>query len=196
MALAWFDPQTVEHLKLIFSALLLLGLILTALQIHAARRQARANVLLRLIDEWNASDLYDSIRYIHQLRTEWKAVNPDASMWQPLAGEWVKENAPRNGEPVTGDWIKRRRAAQFLSKMGYMLRAGYLTRDDLFTTVPEARRLLVVIIPIEREIAKRYSTLEKPLAQWDRPFEKLHFDSVQTEFDLWFQDQELARLGK
>jgi len=193
MSLDLFDVKTLDHLKLFASCLIFVGFILTAFQINAARRQARANVLLKLIDEWNNRDLYESVRYIHRLRREWKTISPDGSNWEALAREWVENNVPKDSNPAPDNWMKRRRASQFLSKMGYMVKAGYLTRDDLFTTVPEARRLLIVLSPIEREIVRLHSN-EEPLASWDKPFDKMFFDYVQTEFDRWHEDQKLARL--
>jgi hypothetical protein len=140
MSLAWFDTTTLEHLKLIFSALVVVGFLLTSFQIKAARRQARANVLLKMIDEWSSLELYESVRYIHQLREEWKSQQPDPSKWGELAKSWVECNAPQPAADAADSWIKRRRVSQFLSKMGYMLKSAYITRDDFFGVAPEARR--------------------------------------------------------
>lgn len=186
MSLTWFDLTTLEHLKLIFSALVVVGFSLTLFQIKAARRQARASVLLKMIDEWSSLELYEAVRYIHQLRREWKFLQPDPSNWGELAKSWVKDNAPPPAANAADSWIKRRRVSQFLSKMGYMLKSSYITRDDFFGVAPEARRLLLVLEPIEREIAHQYSGREKAAAAWDTSFDKLFFEYVKNEYDKWF----------
>jgi len=185
------SPATLEYLKLFFSGLVVVGFALTLFQIKAVRRQARANVLLKMIDEWNSVDLYEAVRYIHQLRREWKSQQNDPSQWGALARTWVEANAPQPGTTAENAWMKRRRVSQFFSKMGYMLKSSYITCDDFFGVAPEARRLLLVLEPIEHEIVSRYSGHEPSVASWDKPFDKLFFKYVQDEYDSWF-----ARTGK
>jgi hypothetical protein len=144
-----------------------------------------------MIDEWNSKELYEAVRYIHRLRGEWKSRHSDPSEWEASAKEWVESNAPRDGITAAGEWMDRRRVSQFLSKMGYMLKSNYITADDFFVVAPEARRLLLVLEPIEREIVRKYSSGELSAAAWDKPFDKLFFEYVKSEYDRWF-----ARTGK
>jgi hypothetical protein len=99
----------------------------------------------------------------------------------------VRVNAPTAGGSATLGWMQRRRVAQFLDKVGYMLHAKYITRDDLFAVVPEAPRLLLVIKPIEAAIVDHFHGQESPTTEWDRPSSKLYLGNVEKEFAPWFK---------
>jgi len=176
-----------NYLQTALQALIVIGFVLTYLQIRTVRRQARANVLLSMFEEWNDQELYESVRYIHQLRGEWKGADPEQADWSALADVWVNANAPTAGASAPSAWMQRRRAAQFLDKMGYMLYAKYITPDDLFAVVPEAPRLLLVLNPLERAIVKRFHNQESSGAEWDRPSSKLYLEHVNKAFLHWFK---------
>lgn len=56
-------------------------------QTQVAARALKAQVLMKLIDEWRSKDLYESIRYVHKLRAEWKT--RPVNDWPGLARDWV-----------------------------------------------------------------------------------------------------------
>lgn len=90
---------------------------------------------------------------------------------------------------LANEWIKRRTASQFLSKMGQLLKANYLDSSDLFGVVPEAGRLLVVLGPIEEEITKYWRDHEKnPIADWDRAVGKWEFKDLRQKYIEWYKE--------
>jgi|ERR1044071_1348208 hypothetical protein len=182
-----------EILKTIFSGLIFFGLIIAFFQVRAALRISKANVLLRLIQEWNTQRLYDAVHYIHSLRLQWKRLEPDQTKWARLADAWVAEHVPvqpnSNGKEEQqrfDEWMKRRDVSQFISKMGYFMYSRYISPDDFFGVVAEARRLLVVLKPIEVSIAQHFDNETPRLGEWDRPFIKIAFDDVEEEYKCWF----------
>ena len=179
--------MTLPYIQIAVQCLVLVSFILTYLQIRAARRQARANVLLKMFEEWNQPELYDAIRYVHGLRREWKRVRPDTNEWQDLADLWVQNNLPNGTAQSDGAWIKRRRAAQFLDKIGYMLHAKYITKDDAFAIAPEVSRLVIVLIPLEKSIAKHFRDQEPKVAEWDQPSSKLYLGKLDLAAIDWFR---------
>jgi len=70
------NPDSIQTLvnvtQILSNILVFVGLIVAVLQVRAARRDSRATVLLRLIEEWNNSELYTAVNYIHNLRRQWK----------------------------------------------------------------------------------------------------------------------------
>jgi hypothetical protein len=182
-------PINLQLVQVGLQLLVVFGFFLAFQQVLAARRQARANVLIRMFEEWNEPALYDSVRYIHQLRREWKQADPSLKTWPALAEAWVNANIPTGPATADGPWLRRRRAAQFLDKVGYMLHAKYITPDDLFAVVPEASRLLLVLDPLEQAIVKHFRDQEVPSAEWDRPSSKLYLQHVDKAALLWFEEK-------
>lgn len=178
---------TFEIISSALQSLTVIGFLLAALQIRAAREQSRSTVLMKMIDEWNDPDLYDSVRYIHGLRREWKSKAPNQANWAVLVDDWVTANTPTPGSRSSDQWLQRRRVAQFLDKLGYMLRAKYLKPADVFAIAPEATRLLMVIVPLEKAIARKFNNQEPAFAEWDRPSSKLYLKELALHFPTWFQ---------
>jgi hypothetical protein len=78
------DTKTIQ---IVINGLMLIGIIIAVFQVRAALRISRANVLLRLLEEWNREELYHAIRYIHRLRKDWKQREPNSELWPELAKE-------------------------------------------------------------------------------------------------------------
>lgn len=138
--------ECMEIIQLIINGLLLLGIVVGMFQVRAARRISRANVLLRLLEEWNSKELYQSVRYIHDLRRKWKQQEPDATLWPILAEKLVSEriDAENNStdeakKKLAVEWFQRRLVAQFISRMGNLIKNKYISEEEFFTIVPEAR---------------------------------------------------------
>jgi len=177
-----------------FSGLVVVGFVLGFFQLRAALRSSRANVLLRMIQEYSSPEVYGAVRYIHQLRREWKAIEPNPSSWQSLADQWVKDHATAADSADSpeerrraSEWLWRRTASQFVSKMGYMMIKGYVGPDDLFSVVPEMPRLLLVLAPIERAVCEHFEAIEPAVAEWDAPFDKLVFESIDERYLKWYK---------
>ncbi|MCV6608581.1 MAG: hypothetical protein OIF32_10235, partial [Campylobacterales bacterium] len=94
----------------------------------------------------------------------------------------VKENST----PKTTEWNHRRLASQVLSQAGTMMLKGHITRDDFFEIIPEAGRILAVLIPIEEEIRLKYSEGSK-IADWDIPFGKNNLENLLIAYEEWFK---------
>lgn len=159
-----------------------------ASQVREAARSYQATVLMQLIQEWNSPELYAAVSYIHSLRRKWKEEEPDNSQWSPLAKKWVAERARSEESVKKEEWMKRRRVSQFLSKMGYMMLNGYISRNDLFGVIAEAKRILIVLVPIEKSIIEYFQD-EPSLGDWDVSFPKIAFDRLIAEYDEWFDDE-------
>jgi len=193
--------QLILNIFQVFSSILVfVGLIIASLQVRAARRDSRANVLLRLIDEWNKPETYAAIIYIHNLRRQWKQSKEE---WSVLAEKWVIEHATAEPNAKSAkerkkaeEWKARRVASQVISKMGYMMLNGYIKPEDFFGVVPETRRILAVLDPIEKAISKHFRNYEVPLDEWDQPFDKLVFDSLVKEYQKWFRLQGRTHLHR
>jgi hypothetical protein len=187
-----YDPDRVIAICAIFAAGIALFTAVTLWQLGAATRSYRAMLLVHLIEEWNKPEMYEAVRYIHELREEWKTKDATREQWDCLARRWVSENSPpypplEPGAP--NRWMQRRQVSQFISKMGYLMNEKYITRKDLFSVIAEAGRLLIVLDPIERSILHLYHNREKaPLADWDQPFMKVGFDGVWVKYCDWFAD--------
>lgn len=179
---------------LCLNILTVIGVVAAFWQVRSARDSLRAQVFMKLFDEWKNPDLYKSIRYIDLLRQEWKQKLP-VSDWDKLANEWVKSHVkkdPKSQDPIekklAEEWYMRRMASQFLSKMGSLVEAGYLPEDDFFGVNPEVGRQLSVLIPIEIAIQEYWKHEEqKQIAPWDYPVPKWEFTPLWNRYQKWYR---------
>ena len=73
--------------------ILTLGLGGALLQVERARHSLKAQVLMRLFEDWRKPDILAAIRYVHDLRKEWKkSETPRPEQWNILAEAWVLEH--------------------------------------------------------------------------------------------------------
>lgn len=196
------QANTLDVIRTVFSGFVLVGFVIGFFQLRAALRSSRASVLLRLIQEWSSQEVYAAVRYVHDLRAEWKKTEPDSAKWGSLADQWVREHVsadPSANDPfqkrLAGEWWMRRTASQFLSKMGYLMTQRYITANDLFGVVPEAGRLLAVLGPIERSVARHFREAEKPIAEWDVAFYKIGFGPLMSRYEKWFKRSAARQFG-
>ncbi|MDE2216361.1 MAG: hypothetical protein KGJ87_04265 [Planctomycetota bacterium] len=194
---------TFEIVRTVISGLLLIGLIIAFFQVRAALRVSRANVLLRLMQDWTSNDLYEAIRYIHTLRREWKKIQPNPELWSEIAKKWVEDhaNAHSNSDDIAEkqkaiEWQQRRLVSQFLTRMGYFMLERYLSPNDFLGVVPEAPRLLMVLNPIEKSIADFYTSKEDAVEEWDLPFYKYEFEIIMNEYKKWYPRHGKKRIAK
>jgi len=185
--------QMPEYILPLISAItnvfLLFGLYLGYGQLKAARKSTKAQVLMKLSDEWRNKEIYESAIYIHNLRNEWRKLAPIEN-WPDLANKWVEDHyCDTISSDKEKERFKRRTASQFLAKMGSLIKSGYLTSDEFFGVVPETGRLLVVLMPIEMEIIKYWTQKEQiqkePIAEWDHPFGKWEFNDLWKQYKAW-----------
>jgi len=163
-------------------------------QVKSAQDSLRAQTFLKLYEEWKNPELYKSIRYIDELRQEWKLIKPVVD-WGELAEEWVRTHARidiRSDELVqrklANEWNMRRTASQFLSKMGTLIETNALPEDDFFGLNPEVGRQLSVLIPIEIAIQKYWANIEKSqIAPWDTPVPKWEFNKLWVRYQKWYR---------
>jgi len=186
----------VETVRLIINGLLLLGIVVGVFQVRAALRVSRANVLLRLLEEWNSKELYQAIRYIHGLRKEWRGRESNEASWSDLANQWVADrvkadpdSADASEKKLAEEWFQRRLVAQFISRMSLLLRNKYISEDDFFNVVPEVQRLITVLEPIDNAINEYFKTDEKATTgkEWDRPMRKTAFQYIRDRHEKWFK---------
>jgi hypothetical protein len=123
-------------------------------------------------------------------------MEPDPQKWDQLAQAWVETHQPDKqdlntpeGIQAYKEWMQRRAVSQFLSKMGYLMLCEYMSRSDLFMAVPETRRILLVIAPIDKCIIKTYGSREKSVAKWDIPIREVVFDQIIEEYDAWYKTE-------
>lgn len=175
--------STYEYISIGLNILLLLGIYLAYRQLVESRRATKAQVLLRLHEEWRDPEIYKAVGYIHDIRDEWK--KHPLSKWDDLANEWVEATFKK--EPQK--WLARRTASQFLAKMGYLVKSGHLTPDEFFGVVPEAGRLLIVLIPIELAIIKHMAKIQgESVEEWDRAFGKWEFNFLWSAYKQWYKN--------
>ena len=175
------------------TAVLAIGILIANRQVNESRKTLKAQVLLKLFDEWRSPGIYESMRFVNSLRQEWKK-QANADKWHELAVEWVKKHAGKNAnsendaERELGKaWAMRRTASQFLAKMGALIQGGYLTADEFFRVNPEVNRQLIVLIPIEYAIQDYWSEYEgEPIRPWDKPFPKWEFTQLWKDYEAWF----------
>jgi hypothetical protein len=134
--------------------------------------------LVKLAEDWRSPEIYKAVTYINDLRAEWKKTSAPQD-WPDLAARWVSQNAGKRAQAsdqenqLSDERLMRRTAAQFVAKMGALVKQGYISSDDLFRVIPEMARLLTVLIPIELAILKYWSDAEgAPIAVWDKPVGK------------------------
>jgi hypothetical protein len=127
---------------------------------------------------------------------KWKTKDRDPQNWDVLAGNWVEENIQvrrestiDNGSTHSKDWLHRRDVAQLLSQMYLFLSSNYILDDDLFGLIPEAKRLLIVLIPIEKAIIEKFSLTEESIGvKWDIPVSKKLVE-LEKRYDQWLSKQ-------
>lgn len=165
------------------------GFVLIWRQLKASHDALKAQVLLKLFDDWRKLETYDSMAYVNRLREQWKK-DSEHGDWRQLALKWVEDhvNCKEKDNGLWQEWIWRRTASQFLAKMGALIQAGYLTSEEFFRVDPEVGRQLAVLMPIENAIKERFSAQEgEPIAEWDTPFPKWEFKQLQEDYEAWFK---------
>lgn len=176
-----------------------LGVAIGMQQVRVSARASRAQMLLHFNDKWRDPDLYESVRYIHNLRREWMTRGGRLS---DLAAEWVETNRPSVEASRPSDarpnkaWFHRREAAQYLRHVGYLLRHGYLSADDVFSTFPEARRVLEVLLPLENAIIDAFPDPSNPTGLWDRTAKKWELEDLARRYEIWFKRKGHHNFGK
>jgi hypothetical protein len=175
------------------ATVVVVGVIIAFRQLRTAVRSFKAQVLIRLAEDWRSPEIYRAVIYINDLRGEWKRTSAPRH-WPDLAAQWVSEHAgkrPQAGDQenqLWNEWLMRRTAAQFVAKMGALMRQGYISADDLFRVIPEMGRLLAVLIPIELAILEYWSPAEgASIAEWDRPVGKWEFRELWREYQEWYR---------
>lgn len=165
------------------------GFLLVWQQLEASRDTLKAQVLLKLFDDWRKRETYESMAYVNRLREKWKK-DPGCDDWHKLARQWVAEhaNSKETSDELWQEQIWRRTASQFLAKMGALVQAGYLTPDEFFRVDPEVGRQLAVLAPIEIATKERFLAQEgERVAEWDTPFPKWEFKQLQEDYEVWFK---------
>lgn len=178
-----------QTLPIIIQFVTLLGVFGTLWAVSQAKKSLRAHTILKLTEGWRDIEIYNAISYINELRTEWKKkCSPvtDQATWDTLAMNWVHEHYRAQGDQLKKEWLARRQASQFLSKMGLLTMRGYMKPEDLFGVIPEMGRYLMVLTPIELAIQKLDSE-EKPIADWDHQVGKWEFNYLCSEYLRWFE---------
>jgi hypothetical protein len=178
-----------QALPIIIQTLTLLGVLGTLWAVFQAKKSLRAQTVLKLTEGWRDTEIYSAISYINELRTEWKKkCSPvtDQATWDTLAGNWVQEHYRAQEDQLKKEWLARRQASQFLSKMGLLTMSGYMKPEDLFGVIPEMGRYLMVLTPIELAI-QRLDSEEKPIADWDHRVGKWEFNYLWSEYLRWFK---------
>jgi hypothetical protein len=138
---------------------------------------------MKLAEDWRAPEIYEAMSHVNRLRADWKTSSASLADWPQYARVWVVEQSPDAQQDPSKQWFLRRTASQFIGKMGWLLQKGYFTPDELFGVIPEAGRLLLVLMPIEIAIKEHFSSVESPpLADWDRPVGKWEFRDLWTEY--------------
>jgi len=171
----------------------IVGVPITIWQVKAAKKALQAQILVKLIDEWRSREIYEAVSYVHKLRTEWKSSS--VADWERLAKEWVQQHLGKSMDSpdkeeqrLAWEWLWRRSASQFLAKMGLMAMSGYMPLKDFFWVVPEAGRLLAVLMPIDDAIVDHWTHVEQErIADWDRPFRKLEFKELLEQYEKWYK---------
>lgn len=182
-----------EWITALSTFVIIFGVFFAGQQVKATNTATKAQVLLKLIEEWRAPELYESIVYVHEIRREWKnEMKPDcdgAESFRNSARKWVEAHISKNShskEKIRKEWQKRRTSSQFLAKMGSLITSGHLTPDELFRVVPEAPRLLIVLLPIEEAILDHYRRKEAhQIGEWDIPSPKWEFRSIWVNYKKW-----------
>jgi hypothetical protein len=180
--------ELVQNLQTVLQILTVFGVFAAVWAVLQAKTSLRAQTVMKLIEDWRDPELYEAIRYINSLRTEWKKTcSPvtDKATWDKLASKWVDDYYPGKEEQTKKEWLARRQASQFLSKTGLLTMRGYMRPEDLFV-VPEMGRYLMVLTPIELAILQK-SDFEKPIADWDHPAVKWEFNYLWSEYMRWFK---------
>lgn len=165
-------------------------------QIVEAQKTNSGMVYLRLHDLWKSIDIYEAASYIHSLRQEWKKDELGIENWEEItkikAKNWVVNNYPANNKnkDTKEFWNKRRLLAQFFHQMVLMIEANFISKNDFFSMVPEAKRLLCILIPIEHAIYKfleENDTKEVKIAGWDFTASK-KLELLDEYFDEWINN--------
>jgi hypothetical protein len=185
----------ISIINLTINLLLLSGVVTAFFQLRVMNRANKAQVLLMLIDEWRNPDNYNAIVYFHNIREQWKKQEMDFDKWDKLAKKWVDSYLPKTKHTsyptkarMDDAWYMRRRASQFLEKMGFLLKLKYLTPSELFSVIPEAGRILAVLSPIEIELMKREESGSR-IADWDRRAGKWAFYYLWNEYTKWYKKE-------
>ena len=171
------------------SIFFVIGLSFAYMQASAANKALKAQVLMKLIDEWKDPKLYRAMIYVSRLRTSWK--EQPTTDWLSLAKDWVATHGSKDANSADAaeralweEWEMRRIVSQFLSKTGALINSGYLSEDEFFSVNPEVGRQLVVLMYIEKAIIDHYSDTN-PIADWDHPFPKHEFNMLWTRYQKW-----------
>ena len=179
-----------QALLIIIQTLTLLGVLGALLAVLEAKKSLRAQTVMKLTDGWRDVAIYRAISYINDLRTDWRekcspATDPDT--WSSLARNWVEEHYRAREEKLKDEWLMRRQASQFLSKMGLLAMSGYMNPEDLFGVIPEMGRYLMVLTPIELAIKARLDSENEPIADWDQPVAKWEFNYIWSQYLRWYK---------
>lgn len=177
---------------LVIQFITIVGIIAAIWQVREAREALRAQSLLKLVDEWKNTESYRSISYINRLRREWK--EKPIEEWDNLAEKWVQSHVHKdinsndpNERQLAEEWLMRRSASQFISKMGLLVSRKYLDEEDLFRVDPEIGRQLLVIIPIDRAIQKYFENAEGvSVSEWDNPAAKWELAFLLPRYIKWY----------
>jgi hypothetical protein len=189
MDLSQIESFLNTNLSVIIQSLTLFGVAVTVWAVLMARRSLRAQTVAQFIKDWRDPEMYDAIRYINELRAEWKEkCSPvtDPQSWNAQAEKWAKDHFRAKTKKLRKEWMLRRNASQFIAKMGLMAQSHYMKTDDLFGILPEMGRYLMVLIPIEIAIQET-ADFEEPIADWDHPVVKYEFDYIWHQYQGWYQ---------
>jgi cbb3-type cytochrome oxidase subunit 3 len=196
--------QTVSAVVTAVSTFFLLGGVWMAFrQARQASRAIKADLLLRFNTEWRDERLYEAVTYLHRVRREWVMRGGHAS---DLAREWVDTNVSPSDDPNNGEgweegrkqnWMHRRLVAQYMRHVAYLLIKDYLSPDDVFSTNPEAGRLLQVLIPLENAVIERYQDNDRRSGEnWDLVARKWELEELFRRYIEWFGENEGRSFGK
>jgi hypothetical protein len=197
-------------IQAVTSTVVVVGVIIAFRQLRMAVRNLKAQVLMKLAEDWRSPEVYKAVTYVNDLRADWKK-SSNAQDWPELAASWVSEYAgerkketqvkrlagaarwvsehvgnPEQEHHLSDERLMRRTASQFVARMGALMKQGYISPDDLFRVIPEMGRLLAVLVPIELAILEYWKDAEgTPVAEWDRPVGKWEFRDLWLEYDKW-----------
>lgn len=85
----------------IATVLLVFGVVFAVIQARAARQAIKAQVLMKLFEEWRDPKLYHRITYVHRLRDMWK------QQLSQTPGQWTRLLVQAKWDEFAEEWVKR-----------------------------------------------------------------------------------------
>jgi arsenate reductase-like glutaredoxin family protein len=100
------------------------GVFLALCQLKETKKATKAQVLMKLQEEWRNNEIYASMTYIHILRDSWYPT--PFKEWHKKAREWVKQHNPEDRE----QWIKENTSLDDVKKWADQTGESYTDYPD------------------------------------------------------------------